>query len=231
MDKIKLISEIKQDSYTDYVCDKYDIQFSNEHITEVPMLDKNKLNEFNWNIGVICGNSGCGKSTILNNLGEISIPNYDYNKAIISQFPNLNENEVTELFCSVGLSSVPIWLHKPNELSNGEKARFDLAWVLANIKNKDIILYDEFTSVINRQSAQSLSFSLQRYVRENNIKIILASCHFDIIEWLRPDWIYNLNKTNNGECEIERLIYNDDKEYKLYKSISKNNVLSEEYEI
>lgn len=231
MDKIKLISEIKQDSYTDYVCDKYDIQFSNEHITEVPMLNKNKLNEFNWNIGVICGNSGSGKSTILNNLGEIATPNYDYNKAIISQFPNLNENEVTELFCSVGLSSVPIWLHKPNELSNGEKARFDLAWVLANIKNKDIILYDEFTSVINRQSAQSLSFSLQRYVRENNIKIILASCHFDIIEWLRPDWIYNLNKTNNGECEIERLIYNDDKEYELYKSISKNNVLSEEYEI
>ena len=76
-----------------------------------------------------------------------------------------------------------------------------------------------------------MSFALQRYVREKNLKIILASCHFDIIEWLNPDWIFNLNKQTNGECEIERLIYNDNNEYNLYKSISKDNLLSNLYEI
>lgn len=229
MEKIKLISKIEQDKYTEYVSQRYDIQFTEEHITEIPMINEKELNEFEWNIGVICGNSGSGKSTILNKLGEIKKINYDETKAIVSQFPHLTENEVTNLFCSVGLSSVPIWLHKPNELSNGEKARFELAWILGN--NDGVILYDEFTSVVNRDSAKSLSYSLQRYIRENNLKIILASCHFDIIEWLRPDWIYNLNKRDNGECEIEKLIYNDDKEYKLYNSISKTNLLSEIYKI
>ena len=231
MNKLKLISKIENDNYTEYVCQKYDIQFNEEHITEIPMLNIDELNTFNWNIGINCGNSGSGKSTILNQLGELIKPQYDYNKAIISQFPNLTENEVTELFCAVGLSSVPIWLHKPNELSNGEMARFELAWIIANSKNNEIILYDEFTSVVNRDSAKSLSYSLQRYIRDHNLKIILASCHFDIIEWLRPDWVYNLNKRNNGDCEIERLIYNDNNEYNLYKSISKDNLLSNLYEI
>lgn len=231
MNKLKLISKIESDKYTEYICQKYDIQFTEKHITEIPMINIVELNKFNWNIGIVCGNSGSGKSTILNQLGEIIKPQYDYNKAIISQFPNLTENEVTELFCAVGLSSVPIWLHKPNELSNGEMARFELAWIIANSKNNEIILYDEYTSVINRQSAQSLSFSLQRYIREHNLKIILASCHFDIIEWLKPDWIYNLNKTQNGECEIEQLIYKDDINYQLYKSINKDNLLTKPYEI
>ena len=76
-----------------------------------------------------------------------------------------------------------------------------------------------------------MSFALQRYVREKNLKIILASCHFDIIEWLNQDWIFNLNKQTNGECEIERLIYKDDKEYKLYNNINKKDVLTNEYTI
>lgn len=229
MEKIQLKSKIKNDKYTDYVCQKYDIQFVDEHITEIPMINMDDLNKFNWNIGIICGNSGSGKSTILNNIGEVIKPSFDYDKPIVSQFQHLNENEVTELLCSVGLSSVPIWLHKPNELSNGEMARFELAWIIAN--SQGVIIYDEYTSVVNRDSAKSLSYSLQRYIRENNIKIILASCHFDIIEWLRPDWVFNLNKTNEGECDIERLVYNDDNEYELYNNINEKDVLTNEYNI
>ena len=138
-------------------------------------------------------------------------------------FPQLSEKEVTELFCSVGLSSVPTWLRKPNELSNGEKARLDLCWLLANYGDNEIILCDEFSSVVNRMAAHSMSYALQRFVRKHNKKIILASCHFDIVEWLRPDWIFNLNK----EGEIERLIYKDDEEYQPYNNINLKDVLSE----
>jgi ABC-type ATPase with predicted acetyltransferase domain len=143
----------------------------------------------------------------------------------------MSEHDVCELLSSVGLSSVPVWLHKPNELSNGERARLDLCWILANAKENEIILYDEFSSVINRAVAKSMSYALQRYVREKNLKIILASCHFDIIEWLNPDWVFNLNKQTNGECEIERFIYKDDEEYQLYNNINKKDILTDEYTV
>jgi ABC-type lipoprotein export system ATPase subunit len=231
MKKIFLQSKVLVDNYTEYVCDKYDLQTREEIITEVPLLDTSELSDFKWNIGVLCGNSGSGKSTLLSTLGEPKNPIYDYSKSIISQFPHMSEHDVCELLSSVGLSSVPVWLHKPNELSNGERARLDLCWILANAKENEIILYDEFSSVINRAVAKSMSYALQRYVREKNLKIILASCHFDIIEWLNPDWVFNLNKQTNGECEIERFIYKDDEEYQLYNNINKKDRLSDEYTV
>lgn len=231
MKKLFLRSNVSVDNYTEYVCDKYDLQTREEIITEVPLLDTSELSDFKWNIGVLCGNSGSGKSTLLSTLGEPKNPIYDYSKSIISQFPHMSEHDVCELLSSVGLSSVPVWLHKPNELSNGERARLDLCWILANAKENEIILYDEFSSVINRAVAKSMSYALQRYVREKNLKIILASCHFDIIEWLNPDWVFNLNKQTNGECEIERFIYKDDEEYQLYNNINKKNILTDEYTV
>lgn len=231
MKKLFLRSNVSVDNYTEYVCDKYDLQTREEIITEVPLLDTSELSEFKWNIGVLCGNSGSGKSTLLSTLGEPKNPIYDYSKSIISQFPHMSEHDVCELLSSVGLSSVPVWLHKPNELSNGERARLDLCWILANAKENEIILYDEFSSVINRAVAKSMSYALQRYVREKNLKIILASCHFDIIEWLNPDWVFNLNKQTNGECEIERFIYKDDEEYQLYNNINKKDILTDEYTV
>ena len=231
MKKLFLRSNVSVDNYTEYVCDKYDLQTREEIITEVPLLDTSELSNFKWNIGVLCGNSGSGKSTLLSTLGEPKNPIYDYSKSIISQFPHMSEHDVCELLSSVGLSSVPVWLHKPNELSNGERARLDLCWILANAKENEIILYDEFSSVINRAVAKSMSYALQRYVREKNLKIILASCHFDIIEWLNPDWVFNLNKQTNGECEIERFIYKDDEEYQLYNNINKKDILSDEYTV
>lgn len=231
MKKLFLRSNVSVDNYTEYVCDKYDLQTREEIITEVPLLDTSELSDFKWNIGVLCGNSGSGKSTLLSTLGEPKNPIYDYSKSIISQFPHMSEHDVCELLSSVGLSSVPVWLHKPNELSNGERARLDLCWILANAKENEIILYDEFSSVINRAVAKSMSYALQRYVREKNLKIILASCHFDIIEWLNPDWVFNLNKQINGECEIERFIYKDDEEYQLYNNINKKDILSDEYTV
>ena len=232
MAKIELISTVLEDNYTSYLNEKYDLQVTSEHKTIIPMINEEELNSFQWNIGLICGNSGSGKSTILKNMKNFKefIPSYDMNKPIISQFPNLSEEEVCDLLSSVGLSSVPVWLHKPNELSNGERARLDICWLLANVKNETIFC-DEFTSVVNRQCAKSLSFALQRYVRKNNLQIVLASCHFDIIEWLNPDWIFNLNKQNDGNVDIEHLIYNDDENYHLYDNINKDNILTKQYEV
>lgn len=229
MEKIELISEIVNDKFTEYVCNEYDIQNREKTITEIPLMDLNEIKDEKWNILIILGNSGSGKSTLLKQYGYNGIFEYDYSKSIVSQFPWLTEEEVCDLFCSVGLSSVPTWLRKPNELSNGEKARLDICAAIAKAKNdNNIIVIDEFTSVVNRDVAKSMSFALQRYIRKYNLKCILASCHFDLMDWLQPDFIFNLNKTNKDEeVEFEKIIYSDDENYKAYQNINKNDILSD----
>jgi GNAT superfamily N-acetyltransferase len=81
-----------------------------------------------------------------------------------------------------------------NLLSNGEQYRAELAYLVASAKDGDIILIDEYTSVVDRDVAKAMSFALQKYIRRENKKIILASCHFDIMEWLMPDWTLSPQK-------------------------------------
>lgn len=231
MINIILNSKINIDKYTEYICEKFDLQNREENETLIPTFNPLELNTFDWNIGLICGNSGSGKSTILKSLGRLKEPYYYYEKSIVSQFEHLSEEEVVDLLQSLSLSSVPVWLNKPHELSNGERARLDICYQLANAKDGDVILIDEFSSTVNRSSAKSMSYALQRYVRKKNLKIILASCHFDIIEWLNPDWIFNLNKQNENGCEIERLVYSDDKDYQTYNMTNPNNILSKKYDV
>jgi len=86
----------------------------------------------------------------------------------------------------MGLSSVPTWLRPYDKLSNGEQYRARLSYLVA--KSKDVVLIDEYTSVVDRDVAKAMSFALQKYIRKTNKKIIVASCHYDILEWLMPDW-------------------------------------------
>lgn len=224
-----LESDVVQDNYTNYICDKYDLQNREKRITIIPIPNMEEINSFEWNIGIILGSSGSGKSTILKHLGDVIIPSYDNSKSIISQFPHLSEQDVTILFAQMGLSSVPTWLSKPNELSNGEKARLDMCWQIAMAKENDIILIDEFTSVVNRSVAQSMAYSVNQFARDKNLKIILSSCHYDILDSLNPDWIFNLNKMVNEEVELERCIYTDNKDYALYSQVNPNETLTRKH--
>lgn len=230
MAKILLESKIIVDEYCEYLFNNYDIQNRDITTTEVPMPSKEDMEEMNkshWNIMLICGKSGSGKSTILKEIGNVKPIEYDYNKAVISQFKGYSEEDACDLLNGVGLSSVPNWLRKPNELSNGERARLDIAKAIYDAKGGVVIL-DEFTSVVNRAAAKSMSFALQRYARQKDLKIVIASCHFDIIEWLNPNYIFNLNhKDENGDVELEKMVYSDDAEYKNQQYVKETEVLSE----
>lgn len=68
MANIVLNSSVKQDNYTDYISRAFDLHVSDVMSVTIPMhfsLD----NLGKWNIGVICGASGTGKSQILKRLG------------------------------------------------------------------------------------------------------------------------------------------------------------------
>lgn len=235
MSKIILESKIVNDNYTQFLYDSYDIQDKEKTVTEVPTPSKEdmeEMNKDNWNILLICGKSGSGKSTILREIyGDVKPIEYDYDKCVISQFPRLSEEEACDLLSSIGLASVPTWLRKPQELSNGERARLDIAKAIYDA-NGGIVVLDEYTSVVNRSAAKSMSFALQRYARQKGLKIIIASCHFDIIEWLQPNYIFNLeHRDENGEVEMEKMIYNDDTNYNVYQSPREIDILTEAIEI
>lgn len=183
--KIKLETQIVNDEYTQYVYDTFDIQDRSK--TEVIVeYNLNTLEEFDWNIGVIIGGSGSGKTTILKQLGELVEPTFDNSKALISNFEFLSPQEATRLLSSMGLSSVPTWLRPYDKLSNGEQYRARLSYLVA--KSNEVVVIDEYTSVVDRDVAKAMSFALQKYIRKTNKKIIVASCHYDILEWLMPDW-------------------------------------------
>lgn len=235
MAKITLRSEIVNDKYTEYLYKHYDIQTKDYTATDVPLIPKDdwdKMNSGEWNILLICGKSGSGKSTLLKEIGTPPKLEYDYTKAVVSQFPNLDEEEVCDLLCGVGLSSVPTWLRKPQELSNGERARLDLCMSLYRAREAGIALIDEFSSVVNRDVAKSMSYALQRYVRQKKLKVVICSCHFDIIEWLTPDYIFNLeHKDKDGNVELERMVYADDTDYNVYQSVTWEESLSEPMDV
>ncbi len=190
---ITLTSKIQNDKYTEYVYDAFDIQNREETEVTIPM-NLDGLNSFDWNIGVIYGGSGSGKSTILKELGTIKNIEFDVDKPLISNFDWLEPEEASRVLTSIGLSSVPTWLRPFRLLSNGEQYRAYLAYLVASAKDSDTILIDEYTSVVDRDVAKAMSFALQKYIRRENKKIILASCHFDIMEWLMPDWTLSPQK-------------------------------------
>jgi ABC-type lipoprotein export system ATPase subunit len=184
--EIKLENKIVHDEYTSFALQMYDVPYSERSTTII----KNNimLPEDDWSIGVIYGASGTGKTTLLKQFGEIKEFTWD-NRSVISNLDMLTPEEAAEILCAVGLSTVPSWLRPYEVLSNGEKFRANLARVIAS--SDDVVLIDEFTSVVDRNVAKAASFALQKYLRRKNKKVILATCHQDVIEWLNPDWIYN----------------------------------------
>lgn len=153
-------------------------------------IDNIKIEDYN--IGLIVGNSGSGKTTLAKNLFNFEDILLDENNSIIEQLDeSLSYDECKDVLVSVGLSSIPCWIRKVKELSNGQRARAEIALKIS--KCKELIVVDEWTSVVDRDVAKVMSASIAKFARSKNRKIVLISCHYDIIEWLNPCWIIDCN--------------------------------------
>jgi hypothetical protein len=73
-------------------------------------------------------------------------------------------------------------------LSNGEQFRVHVARTLAEMP--DLAVVDEFTSVVDRTAARIGSAAVAKSVRRRNQKFIAVTCHYDVLDWLEPDWVY-----------------------------------------
>lgn len=160
-----------------------------------------------WSIGLIVGNSGTGKTTIAKELfPDAYITNFGYtHETILDDMPqNRSVDEITKAFNSVGFSSPPSWLKPYQVLSNGEKMRCDLARAI--LSDDKLFVFDEFTSVVDRNVAKIGSYAMQKAIRKqgNKKQMIAVTCHFDVEDWLMPDWVFNTNDMTFRLCETQK---------------------------
>ena len=145
-----------------------------------------------WNVGLIVGPSGSGKTTIAKELfgSERVEKRLEWAAAaVVDDFnSDLSIEDIAAVCSAVGFNTIPAWLRPYSVLSTGERFRAELARRL--IECGELILFDEFTSVVDRQVAQIGSHAVQKYCRRNDKQFVAVTCHRDIIDWLQPDWIY-----------------------------------------
>lgn len=169
--------------------------FNPERGNEFNLVDELDIDSEPWQIGLVVGPSGSGKTSVGEVIfGENRIHDlyagWDNDKPIVDCIaPGGDFNAVTGALASVGLGDVPSWLRPFRSLSNGQQFRAGLARLMSEAP--DDVVVDEFTSVVDRQIAQVGAAAFGKAWRRTGKRIILLACHYDIIEWLQPDWVYD----------------------------------------
>lgn len=152
------------------------------------------LDEKPWNVGLLVGPSGCGKSTLARRLWPEEMERglrleWPADHSLLDAFPeSLGIKEITALLCAVGFSSPPAWLRPFHVLSTGQQFRVTLARLLA--ESPSLVVFDEYTSVVDRTVARIGSAALAKTVRQRGQRFVAVTCHEDVEEWLQPDWVY-----------------------------------------
>lgn len=192
--EIPLETLVPIDEFTNIASKNFDYEFdgvSKFYPYELPK----EVKDLDFQILVVCGASGKGKSTLLKEFGLVGGGLvYDNNKAIISNFKT--PQDAVEHLSAVGLSSIPVWCRTRSVLSVGEGFRADLA---LNIGSNNV--FDEFTSTIDRNVAKSTCNSIQRFIRDKGYKnIVFCSCHKDYIPYLKPDIVIDLDVEKVFDC-------------------------------
>jgi GNAT superfamily N-acetyltransferase len=177
-----------------------------------------------WQIGLIVGPSGSGKSTLARHaFGEhLYVPgDWPRDRAVVDGFGDAPIKQITGLLTAVGFSSPPSWVKPYEVLSGGEKFRCDLARALVqdsgvrcqeseeeqrhgafttltadsrSLPPKPLIVFDEFTSVVDRHTARIGSAAVAKSLRGGQVRcrFVAVTCHYDVEAWLEPDWTLDM---------------------------------------
>src|SRR5579859_6919525 len=178
-------------------------QAASHHISvALPLEDKP------WRIGAIIGPSGTGKTTLGKRIlgSEAFHTGYAWDERPIVDVigPDVSYDDVTGALSAVGLGTVPSWLRPYGVLSMGERFRADLARLL--IEHSGDVVIDEFTSVVDRQIAQigANAFAKAWRRKPEADRAVVLSCHYDIIDWLQPDWILDTREWQFDWRSVQR---------------------------
>jgi len=163
-----------------------------------------------WQVGLIVGPSGSGKSSVAQHAFHTQLyqgGDWPADRAVVDGFGDLPVRKITELLTAVGFSSPPSWIKPYAVLSNGERFRCDLArslaisdslastkGVAATANQPPLVVFDEFTSVVDRDVAKVCSAAVAKAVRSGRVekRFVAVTCHYDVADWLEPDWVLDM---------------------------------------
>jgi hypothetical protein len=156
------------------------------------------LDERPWQIGLIVGPSGSGKTTVARHIfPELQtgirpeLAERLERGSVVDAFPDtMPILDIAAILSAVGFASPPAWLRPFRVLSTGQQFRVHLALLLATTPAGGRIVFDEYTSVVDRTVAQIGSAALAKLVRRRGQQFVAVTCHEDVEEWLQPDWVY-----------------------------------------
>lgn len=201
MPRVDVVAECPvHDSFrVQQVAGMFDVPLAEKSVArfEVELPDRDE----DWSIGLIVGPSGSGKSTIARRAyaeqlaGEAA---WHADRAVIDGFGDTPVRQVVELFTAVGFGSPPSWIKPYHVLSGGERFRCDLARALARAfdgeAEKPLVVFDEFTSVVDRGVAKIGSAAIAKGIRRGSLpcRFVAVTCHYDVAEWLEPDWVLDM---------------------------------------
>lgn len=146
-----------------------------------------------WRLGVIVGPSGSGKTSMgkaIWGADAMYEPAWPDDRPIVDAIaPGGDFDNVTGALAAVGLGTVPTWLRPYGVLSNGEKFRATMARLIAEAPARAVV--DEFSSVVDRQIAKFGALAFGKAWKRTKGQAVLLSCHYDILDWLEPDWVFD----------------------------------------
>ena len=167
-----------------------------------------------WQIGVVVGPSGSGKSSIGRAIAEHGFKEWTGGRwpkgqPIIEVLGKEDYAKATAALAAVGLGSVPSWLRPKQVLSTGEQFRAELAQLLLRTGPSARVVVDEFTSVLDRRVAQVGAGAFAKSWRKiPGRRVVLITCHYDILEWVQPDWVVDTHEAEElgaaGKATLRR---------------------------
>lgn len=155
-------------------------------------------------VALLSGPSGCGKSRTLTalaaQLGQArqgwlalssgqDLPDGASTLLVDLLGTDTSPEQTLAHLAAFGLAEPALLARRLGELSEGQqhRARLALLFHRARCRRAGWLLLDEFCSVLDRITAESVAQTLARVVRRSGLRVVCATAHDDIAEHLRPD--------------------------------------------
>ncbi len=156
-------------------------------------------------VALFTGASGSGKSSLLRAVGEqlgavdvaaLTLPG----GPLVDALPGVIPDRLG-LLSACGLAEPRLMLRAAAELSDGQRARFRVAFALATRPGVPLLL-DEFGAVLDRPLAKVLAFNLRKLAARTGTGVLAATTHDDLADDLCPD--VHVRCHGDGRVDVER---------------------------
>lgn len=181
----------------------FEISFKNDefgYLDAFGLKDKHVFNpfknlelpDFPPDITLVCGESGSGKTQLCKILAErwgFILPIVPDDTVSCCDFMGNEKENVDKCIYYLnymGLSDARLYYTQFKYLSDSQKFRATIANTLMKNSGKGIFI-DEFLSTLDRDTAKSISYLIQKIARKKHVKLLLATAHNDLIDYINPN--------------------------------------------